>query len=869
MSTYGSLKSLVETARPGGRLAALRTKAATYFVAAALSGAVAFGTLAAPAMADTPAQAGVSGAVRGDVTLTSVVEDRTARPKSGEKVFLGDTVTTLDESGLQLLLLDESVFTVGENAELIIDEYVYDPVSGTGETSAEMVKGAFRFVSGKIAEKDPDKVKLKVPGGTIGIRGTIVSVLVVPEGVYIFLDGPGLDNDGRERKGEVIVRAGGREIRLVSTGFAVFINQEGSVSDPFRASSELRTRLAEGLRTGAGTTTGDGGAGGTATGGGTTATVEPIDDSGADNTDGEGGSTVVVEVTEDQDEEEEDNPDQPFLPDPDDDFDVPGFPHPIFEVNNPSSVTSVVELDGVAPALSQAFYTGMGSAELNFANGQFLNTPVPGDIFAQINVDFVARTIGGGNSVIVAGTDGDPSRGIEAGSFVQFLPVIFNFDDGIQGFAVFRTDPDGLSESPEEFAANNFPGNDPDSGQFIEGGQIVLRNNGATDGTAATMDLDVLFSDGANFGGRGQIFGMTRTDGLAPFPNAIIAQVLADPDFALSDFETLSTLQGIANDGPTGGQFNYFGTGLAQLFALNGQTFANPIAGLSEAQIDIDFGARSLGGGNSYIYVEWDGVPGEGFVNFVYQLFPMSFNEGEAGFALFRSDEAGFTSEIVRTQIALRDGETVAETADAQLIVDSDDVVFTAMLQDLERLPGLGQNQPTGESLSGIATIADLDSENAGPGQSAFNYSGVGTAALTASSELGVLETPILGDLAASIDIDFNARTIGGGESFIAANFDPDGELGFSGFNFDEAFEQLSFDDGQGGLAFFAREDPAKAARFVELLIRNSDPNNGAIADLADLLVEINDGNGNVGAGAIQDMMRQVGGTPPPNLAGN
>ena len=46
---------------------------------------------------------------------------------SGEDVVMGDAVTTGTKSRLQIMLLDQTAITMGENASLVIDEFVYDP----------------------------------------------------------------------------------------------------------------------------------------------------------------------------------------------------------------------------------------------------------------------------------------------------------------------------------------------------------------------------------------------------------------------------------------------------------------------------------------------------------------------------------------------------------------------------------------------------------------------------------------------------------------------------------------------------------------------------------------------------------------------
>lgn len=148
--------------------------------AAALILAVVAGGHSERAGAQEAVQAGVSAAVRGTVQLARA--DVVGRQvESGDSIFLQDSIESGTESGMQILLLDESVFTIGPESALTIDEYVYDPASGDGTMAATMTKGVMRFVSGNIASGTPENMTIKLPAGTIGIRGTIGLIAVLDE----------------------------------------------------------------------------------------------------------------------------------------------------------------------------------------------------------------------------------------------------------------------------------------------------------------------------------------------------------------------------------------------------------------------------------------------------------------------------------------------------------------------------------------------------------------------------------------------------------------------------------------------------------------------------------------------------------------
>lgn len=123
------------------------------------------------ASAQEAVQAGVSAAVRGDVQVARA--DTVGRQVvGGDPIFLRDAITSGSESGMQILLLDETVFTIGPESEMEINEFVYDPASGDGSLGASLTKGVMRFVTGNISDGNPESMTIKLPVGTIGIRGT-------------------------------------------------------------------------------------------------------------------------------------------------------------------------------------------------------------------------------------------------------------------------------------------------------------------------------------------------------------------------------------------------------------------------------------------------------------------------------------------------------------------------------------------------------------------------------------------------------------------------------------------------------------------------------------------------------------------------
>ena len=202
-----------------------------------LSAAVAAG---AQAPAGGLTRIGAAAAVKGVVNAQAPGEAVGRVLGSGKPVFLNDHVTTDAAGRLQVLLLDETVFTIGPNSDMVLDEFVYDPATSAGKVTAQVTKGVFRFVTGKVARKDPGSMKVKLPVGTIGIRGTIAGGQVSDQGSTVILFGPGANNNANENPGSVAVGNAGSEVVLSQPGFGTTVLPGQPPSNPTDMSGQAQ-----------------------------------------------------------------------------------------------------------------------------------------------------------------------------------------------------------------------------------------------------------------------------------------------------------------------------------------------------------------------------------------------------------------------------------------------------------------------------------------------------------------------------------------------------------------------------------------------------------------------------------------------------
>jgi hypothetical protein len=89
-------------------------------------------------------------------------------------VYFKDRWHSGESARLQATLKDGTQLTLGENATLVVDEFVYVPQESRGELSLRVVKGAFLYVGGRVEGLDGAKVRIQTPVAAIGVRGTTV-----------------------------------------------------------------------------------------------------------------------------------------------------------------------------------------------------------------------------------------------------------------------------------------------------------------------------------------------------------------------------------------------------------------------------------------------------------------------------------------------------------------------------------------------------------------------------------------------------------------------------------------------------------------------------------------------------------------------
>jgi hypothetical protein len=168
---------------------------------------------AAESIGRVEATDGLVEAVRIDGTTVTLTK--------GDDIFQGDTLVTAKGAAIGITFVDDTIFSLGEEGRMVIDEMVYDPVTQEGAFSANLVQGVFTFVSGEIAKTGIDAMMVTTPVASIGIRGTKVAGRAAQEGADNTISLlPETLPDGTQIVGQLAVsnQGGGPPIVLSSAG---------------------------------------------------------------------------------------------------------------------------------------------------------------------------------------------------------------------------------------------------------------------------------------------------------------------------------------------------------------------------------------------------------------------------------------------------------------------------------------------------------------------------------------------------------------------------------------------------------------------------------------------------------------------------
>lgn len=132
---------------------------------------------------DMAPSGGPSGIGEVDIAVQTVrgtlANHRTSRLLVAEDaVYWRELIETGQESAAELQFVDGTMLSVGPEARVVLDEFVYGGPAGTNRMVLTVTKGISRFITGRM---DKAAYEIRAPGAIIGVRGTDFTLYVDPE----------------------------------------------------------------------------------------------------------------------------------------------------------------------------------------------------------------------------------------------------------------------------------------------------------------------------------------------------------------------------------------------------------------------------------------------------------------------------------------------------------------------------------------------------------------------------------------------------------------------------------------------------------------------------------------------------------------
>ena len=131
------------------------------FVMCRFSAALAVSIFSASVAVAEPMTVGAVDKVQAHVDATQSGQTRALVVTSD--VYFRDRCHSGQGARLQTTLKDGTQLTIGENATLVVDEFIYDPYRSRAELSIRVVKGAFLYVGGLIDKETGANVRIRTP----------------------------------------------------------------------------------------------------------------------------------------------------------------------------------------------------------------------------------------------------------------------------------------------------------------------------------------------------------------------------------------------------------------------------------------------------------------------------------------------------------------------------------------------------------------------------------------------------------------------------------------------------------------------------------------------------------------------------------
>jgi hypothetical protein len=113
----------------------------------------------------------------GAANVATTAADRSSRELLvAHDTMRNERIDVGDRGQVQLLFADQSSLSVAPGSDVVINEFLYDPQTQTGNLAATVTTGLVRYVGGEIGKKKD--VAFYTPNAVVSVRGGIILIMV-------------------------------------------------------------------------------------------------------------------------------------------------------------------------------------------------------------------------------------------------------------------------------------------------------------------------------------------------------------------------------------------------------------------------------------------------------------------------------------------------------------------------------------------------------------------------------------------------------------------------------------------------------------------------------------------------------------------
>jgi len=119
------------------------------------------------------------GQIKNVAGQVSLFRNNTQQPaKAGDLIEQADVLITGPNSSVGITFIDNTRFSAGPNSRIELKQFRFNPTTQEGEFFTDVQHGTLAIVSGQIAKRSPDAMKIKTPTTILGVRGTMFAVKI-------------------------------------------------------------------------------------------------------------------------------------------------------------------------------------------------------------------------------------------------------------------------------------------------------------------------------------------------------------------------------------------------------------------------------------------------------------------------------------------------------------------------------------------------------------------------------------------------------------------------------------------------------------------------------------------------------------------